>query len=159
MLSEARSVAVWGRHSCLPAATSADRNVRATLEACSPHRSRRYPSIPVDTCRLFRGLEDEDEKALRSPPGSAGPFSWHRTSVSARQSVGKKCVDEAYPTKCGDKVWRQSASVQHPLKPTLNLTLNRHAPPRLLFRELAANLGGLGVLAVWLLCAARGHTA
>jgi len=26
--------------------------------------------------------EDEDEEAPRSPPGSAGPFSWHRTSVS-----------------------------------------------------------------------------
>ncbi len=57
---------------------------RAQTGMSAPHWRlvRRYPSIPVDTCRLFRGLEDEDEKALRSPPGSAGPFSRHRTSVS-----------------------------------------------------------------------------
>ena len=56
-----------------------------------------------------------------------------------RQGVGTKCGDEAYPTKRGDKVRGQGVSAKHPLKPTLNLTLNRHAYfTRLIFRSARA---------------------
>jgi hypothetical protein len=48
------SVVVWGRHSCLPAHTRADRNVRATLVGL-PLSQTHSPSLdPVATCRQFR---------------------------------------------------------------------------------------------------------
>ncbi|MGI6098711.1 MAG: hypothetical protein ACOYD3_03015 [Kiritimatiellia bacterium] len=71
---------MWGRHSCLPSWTRADRNVRATLGGIC-----RWPSIlspPVDTCRhpsavpavpAVPGLEnkDEDEDEDEKPPISS----------------------------------------------------------------------------------------
>ena len=43
--------------------------------------------------------------------------------------MGTKRIRQSVETKCGDKVWRQGVSAKHPLKPTLNLALNRYTPP------------------------------
>ena len=42
---------------------------------------------------------------------------------------GDKVWRQGVETKCGDKVWRQGVSAEHPLKPSLKLTLKRHAHP------------------------------
>ncbi len=86
------NMARWGRHSCLPALTRADRNVRATLG----HHLRwsAILSPPVDTRRqppagaAVLGLEDEDENLPAASPPSA--LSLHRTAVSGE--TGAACA-------------------------------------------------------------------
>ena len=61
--------------------------------------------------------EDEDEKAPRSPPGSAGPFSWGRTSVSGDRDslghgVGDKVWGQGVRSRCEDKVCHRAAEGQ-----------------------------------------------
>ena len=92
------------------------------------------PGTACSTSRLFRSL------LMRRLCN----VNWD----SFRQSAGTKCGDEVYPTKRGDKVCGQSVSAEHPLKPSHNLNLNRHATRLLLcfrqsYRQSSRQSGGI----------------
>ncbi len=124
-LAAAMERAVWGSHACLSAATCADRNVRATLGhhlamVGDPVANCRYPSIPVDTCRYPPAVPVVPVgTAVPAVPGS-------RARTRTRTKITYPSAPLSLSTKCGDKVWRQGVSAEHPLKPKLNLTLKRH---------------------------------
>jgi hypothetical protein len=56
------------------------------------------PAVPAGTAVPGIEDEDEDEKAPRTSPGTAGPFSLHRISVSGDS------------TKRRDEVWGRSVA-------------------------------------------------
>jgi hypothetical protein len=77
---------------------------------------------------------------LSGAPATGSSGSSGRIGSSGTRGRGRKSPP-SYPVAF-DKVWRQCVSAKHPLKPTLNPTLNRHAySTRLILPSFAPSCG------------------